>query len=50
MVLDRALTPAATGLARLCRWLRKTVQHGVTAIYLLYVAAALVVLLTLFTR
>jgi hydrogenase-4 component B len=50
VVLDRALTPAATGLARLFRWLRRTVQHGVTAIYLLYVAAALVVLLTLFTR
>lgn len=49
VVLDRALTPAAARLARLCRWLRKTVQNGVTAIYLLYVVIALVVLLTLFT-
>ncbi len=50
VVLDRALTPAATLLARSFRWLRKTVQNGITAIYLLYVVIALVVLLTLFTR
>ena len=50
LVLDRALTPAATRLAAFFRRLRQTVQHGITSIYLIYVVGALIVLLTLFTR
>jgi hydrogenase-4 component B len=49
-VLDRVLTPAFRGAARLFRWLRAGIQHGVTPIYLLYVALTLIVLLTMFTR
>ncbi|OHB33837.1 MAG: hypothetical protein A2X84_10630 [Desulfuromonadaceae bacterium GWC2_58_13] len=48
-VLDRMLFPLFRGGAWLFRHLRARIQNGVTAIYLLYVALTLVVLLTLFT-
>ncbi|MDA3902394.1 MAG: proton-conducting transporter membrane subunit [Desulfuromusa sp.] len=50
LVLDRALTPAFTGLAWLFRWLRSLIQNGIAAIYLLYIALTLIVLLTLLLR
>jgi hydrogenase-4 component B len=50
LILDRALTPVFGGLARLFCRLRHLIQHGITAIYLLYVALTLLVLLTLLTR
>ena len=49
LVLDRALSPAFSGMAWLFQWLRHLIQNGVVAIYLLYVAVTLIVLLTLFT-
>jgi hydrogenase-4 component B len=50
LVLDRALIPTFTGVAWLFRRLRRLIQNGVAAIYLLYVALTLLVLLTLLTR
>jgi len=50
LVLDRTLSPAFSGLAWLFRRLRSLIQNGVAAIYLLYVALTLIVLLTLLTR
>jgi len=50
LVLDRTLTPAFAGIAWLFHWLRRLFQNGVVAIYLLYVALTLIVLLTLLTR
>jgi hydrogenase-4 component B len=46
-VLDRLLLPACRGAARVCVWVRARLQHGVTGIYLLYVALTLSLLLTL---
>jgi hydrogenase-4 component B len=50
LVLDRFLTPLLGGLAWFCYRLRRLIQNGVAAIYLLYVALALIVLLTLMTH
>jgi hydrogenase-4 component B len=50
LVLDRALNPLFTLLAGLFHRLRRLIQNGVTAIYLLYVALTLIVLLTLVSR
>ena len=50
LVLDRALTPAFTGMAWLLHWLRRLVQNGVAAIYLLYIALTLILLLTMLPR
>jgi hydrogenase-4 component B len=50
LVLDRGLIPAFVGLARLFRWLRSLVQNGVAALYLLYIALTLIVLLALLSR
>ena len=47
LVLDRALTPIFAGFAWLFHWLRSLIQNGVAAIYLLYIALTLIVLLTL---
>jgi hydrogenase-4 component B len=46
-VLDRLLLPAFGVAARFCTWLRARLQHGITGIYLLYVALTLCLLLTL---
>jgi hydrogenase-4 component B len=46
-VLDRLLLPACRGSARFCTWLRARLQHGITGIYLLYVALTLSLLLVL---
>lgn len=48
-VLDRLLYPACRGVARGFTWLRARVQNGLIAVYLLYVAATLCVLLLLIT-
>jgi hydrogenase-4 component B len=48
-VLDRLLYPACRGVARGFTWLRARVQNGLVSVYLLYVAATLVVLLLLVT-
>lgn len=50
LVLDRALTPTFMGFTWLFCWLRRLIQHGVAAIYLLYIALTLIVLLTLLSR
>jgi hydrogenase-4 component B len=46
-VLDRMLTPGCRGVARGFTWLRARVQNGLVAVYLLYVAATLCLLLLL---
>jgi hydrogenase-4 component B len=46
-VLDRLLLPACRGSARVCTWVRARLQHGITGIYLLYVALTLCLLLSL---
>jgi len=48
-VLDRMLLPFCSLAARLCTWLRGRLQHGITGLYLLYVALTLCLLLTLAT-
>jgi hydrogenase-4 component B len=48
-VLDRLLYPACRGVARGFTWMRARVQNGLVAVYLLYVAATLIVLLLLLT-
>jgi hydrogenase-4 component B len=48
-VLDRAVLPASRQLARGATWLRARLQHGVSSIYLLYVALTVVALLAAFT-
>ncbi len=50
LVLDRMLVPLFFWAAWLFRWLSRLFQNGVVAIYLLYVALTLIVLLTLVTR
>lgn len=50
LVLDRGLIPAFAGLAWLFHWLRSLVQNGVAALYLLYIALTLIVLLALLSR
>jgi hydrogenase-4 component B len=50
LVLDRGLTQAFTGVARLFHWLRRLIQNGVAALYLLYIALTLIVLLALMSR
>jgi len=50
LVLDRAMIPAFAGFSWLFRWLRSLIQNGVAAIYLLYIALTLIVLLTLLLR
>ena len=50
LVLDRGLRPAFAGLAWLFRRLRRLIQNGVAAIYLLYIALTLIVLLTMLAR
>ncbi len=50
LVLDLTLTPAFAGIAWLFHRFRWLFQNGVVAIYLLYVALTLIVLLTLLTR
>ena len=47
LVLDRGLTPTFSGLAWLFTRLRRVIQNGVAAIYLLYVVLTLVILLIL---
>jgi len=49
-VLDRALTPTFLAIARLLHWLRSQIQNGIVAIYLLYIALTLIVLLILLLR
>jgi len=49
-VLERLLAPAFAGLAWLFCWVRKLIQNGFCALYLLYIAVTLIVLLTLFAR
>jgi hydrogenase-4 component B len=44
-VLDRLVLPLFRGAARLCNWFRARLQHGITGIYLMYVALALFALL-----
>jgi hydrogenase-4 component B len=46
-VLDRLLLPCCRVASRFCTWLRGRLQHGITGIYLLYVALTLCLLLTL---
>jgi hydrogenase-4 component B len=48
-VLDRLLYPGCRGVARGFTWLRARVQNGLVAVYLLYVAVTLFVLLLLIT-
>jgi hydrogenase-4 component B len=48
-VLDRLLYPGCRGVARGFTWLRARVQNGLVAVYLLYVAMTLFVLLLLIT-
>jgi len=48
-VLDRLLYPGCRGVARGFTWLRAKVQNGLVAVYLLYVAVTLFVLLLLIT-
>jgi hydrogenase-4 component B len=48
-VLDRLLYPGCRGAARGFTWLRAKVQNGLVAVYLLYVAVTLFVLLLLIT-
>lgn len=47
LVLDRVLIPVFTALAWLFYRLRRLIQNGVAAIYLLYIALTLIVLMTL---
>ncbi len=47
LVLDRTLSPLFTGLAGLFHRLRRLIQNGIAAIYLLYIALALIILLAL---
>jgi len=44
-VLDRCVFPFLRHAARLCTWLRARLQHGISGIYLMYVALALGILL-----
>jgi hydrogenase-4 component B len=46
-VLDRLLSPLFRFAAGLFRWIRAIVQNGVIAIYLIYVALAVMALLAL---
>lgn len=50
LILDRTLAPVFLGIAWLLRWLSRLIQNGVAAIYLLYVALTLIILLTLLSR
>ena len=47
-VLDRVLFPIFLGAAWLCRLLRACIHNGVIAVYLLYIALTVIVLLALF--
>lgn len=50
LVLDRGMTPAFTSLAWLFHRLRRLIQNGIAAFYLLYIALTLIVLLALLSR
>jgi hypothetical protein len=50
LVLDRTLTPAFRVVVRFFLRLRRLIQNGVAAFYLLYIALTLVVLLALLSR
>lgn len=50
LVLDRGLKPIFSGLAWLFNWLRRRIQNGIAAIYLLYIFLTLITLLILVAR